>query len=117
MPISLSHPSQKQSLLAIIGVVVAVILLLLLGNMYGRFLKTQVAPPAESYSASGSIKASVFQDPGTYTLRFSGQTQNAESSADVVTTFQVIASSTPTPNASATPTPTPTPTATPALPY
>ncbi len=86
MPINLSHPLEKQSFLAIVGVVVAVILLLIAGNFYGRFLKTQVASPATTYSVSGNLKTDAL-DLGQYTIWFTGR--DAKGSADASTIFNI----------------------------
>lgn len=117
MSLNLSNPSQKQTLLAIVGIVVLVVILAIVGSMYGRFLKTQVAPGGTTYSATGNLKADVLE-PGTYTLKFTGrdvETVTSQAMRFGITTGSM--SATPTPNASATSTPISTPTTTPTLPY
>lgn len=111
MSINLSHPSQKQSLLAIIGIGIAVVLLLVLGGVYGRFLKTQVAAPQQGYVASGNLLTAGLE-PGSYVLKFVGR-DAAGGSASATTTFGILASATPTPAVSEVPTLTPVVTATP----
>lgn len=90
---TLSQLSQKQRFLVIIGVVILIVLLAIVGSMYGRFLKTQVVNPA-TYSASGELKTDTL-GAGTYTLQFTGR--DATSSAEASTTFAIVISD-PTPN-------------------
>lgn len=106
MPLNLSHPAEKQSLLAIIGVVVAVVLLLILGNFYGRFLKTQVAGPATTYSETGNLNTSTLE-PGVYTLKFNGR--DANGSAEASTTFEITETTIGEVTNTVVATPTPTP--------
>lgn len=110
MPISLSHPSQKQTLLTIIGVGIAIVLLLVLGSVYGRFLKTQVASSDRNFTEDTALKTDSL-DPGIYTLKLRAE-NDSHTFAEASTTFEILATPIPTPNASITPTPT----ATPALP-
>lgn len=100
MSLNLSNLSQKQTLLTIIGIVVLVIILAIVGSMYGRFLKTQVAPGSTTYSATGNLKADALE-PGIYTLKFSGRDTGVVVSQSLQ--FGV------TGDASAIPTPTVTP--------
>lgn len=108
MSLNLSHPSQKQSLLAVVGICIAVVLLLVLASVYGRFLKTSVVPSATQYSATGNLKTDTLE-PGTYTLKFTGR--EAGSSASHSLQFEITGgvSATSSPNAAATPTSTPVP--------
>lgn len=94
MSMSFANLTQKQIILAVISILVVCILLVLLGNMYGGFLKTQVAAPTSSdYSASGSIKSTALQNPGTYTLQFHGEDATG-SKVDASSAFEIY----PTPN-------------------
>lgn len=115
MPISLSHPSQKQSLLAIIGIGIAVVLLLVLGGVYGRFLKTQVASSDRNFIEDTALRTDTL-DPGVYTLRLRAE-NDSRVFAQASTTFEIFAAVTPTPTISALPTSTPIITATPLPPY
>ena len=89
MPINFSELSQKQIVLSVVGVLVACILLVLLGNMYGGFLKTQVAAPG-SNSVSGSIKGDIVREDGTHTLQFTGM-DSAGKPIELKTDFNVVA--------------------------
>ncbi len=88
MSLNLSRLSKKQSLFIMIGIVITIVLLLLLGNMYGRFIKIQVASLPQ-YFATGYLKTDTL-DPGMYTLKFTAQ--NATMSVDTSTTFQIASS-------------------------
>ncbi len=88
MPITLSHPSQKQSLLVIIGVGIAVVLLLVLGSVYGRFLKTQVASSDRDFTEDTALKTENL-DPGVYTLRLRAE-NDSRIFAQASTTFEII---------------------------
>lgn len=89
MSMHFANLTQKQIILAVISILVVCILLVLLGNMYGGFLKTQVvAPSSPDYSANGSIKSTALQNPGTYTLQFHGEDATG-SKVDASTVFEI----------------------------
>ncbi|MDA1169134.1 MAG: hypothetical protein O3A36_02240 [bacterium] len=88
MSINFANLTQKQIILGIISILVVCILLVLLGNMYGGFLKSQVAPFSSDYSANGSIKSNAVQDTGAYTLKFQGQNATG-AQVEASTVFEV----------------------------
>lgn len=100
--------SQKKPILAIIGVVIAVIVLALIATRYGSLIKTSADIPTQDVLTSGSVQTDTLE-PDTYTLQFTGS--NGTTSVDASTTFQVTApalTATPTPEAAViTSTPTP----------
>lgn len=103
MSLNLSNPSQKQSLLVIAGIVTLVVILAVIGSMYGRFLKTSVAP-GTTYSGTGNLKADALE-PGRYTLKFSGRDKGvvASQSLQFEITGGTSATSTPLPTTSSIP--------------
>lgn len=89
MSMQIANLTQKQIIISVISILVVCIILVLLGNMYGGFLKSQVAvPTGTNYNASGSVKSSVFQDTGAYTLQFQGQ-DAAGAQVEASTVFEI----------------------------
>jgi hypothetical protein len=86
----------------IVGGVLLLIVLLVMGGLYGSFLKTTVAPGSTNYEKSGELKTQELE-PGTYTLNFSGRDNkggsvNASTSFDIYIAGGADGQSTPTPS-------------------
>ena len=71
MSFSTPNLMRNQIILASVGLVLIVALVVILGNVYGRFLKTQVNAPDAQYVASGELKTDNL-DPDKYSLVFEG---------------------------------------------
>lgn len=95
MTLNLSNPSQKQTFLAIIGIVVLVVILAIVGSMYGKFLKTQVASSERNFVEDTALITDTL-DPGVYTLRLRAE-NDSRSFAQTSTTFEIVGNTTPPP--------------------
>ncbi len=88
MSLSTSNLTRNQIILASVGLVLVVALVVILGNVYGRFLKTQVNAPAQQYTVAGDLNTQAL-GVGQYSLVFEGR-DGSGSQASASTAFEVV---------------------------
>ncbi len=89
MPFSTPNLTRNQIIFASVGLILLVAVVVILGNVYGRFLKTQVNAPATQYSASGELETASLE-AGQYSLVFEGR-DGSGSSVTATSAFEVVA--------------------------
>lgn len=88
MSFSTPNLTRNQIIFASVGLVLVVALVVILGNVYGRFLKTQVNAPAQQYNVAGDLKTNTL-DAGQYSLVFEGR-DGSGSQVTASTAFEVL---------------------------
>lgn len=88
MTFGTSNLSKKQILLIGVGVVVLVVILIIVVNMYGSFVKTQVAPSTRDFTENTALKTDALE-PGMYTLKLRAE-NDSNASSQTSTTFEIV---------------------------